>query len=410
MPNGNGHSSHFLTLPHWNYPVKLKGLSGLYLNTVFRNVANGLIGIFIPIYVYKIIGDYSLVFLYYAIFRLSATLATVPVAFWIHKVGPDISMLFSNFARSGYFALLIAAKFSPSLIWLAPIFGGSAIPLYWLPYHTAFAKADKKGKIQKQVTQLSNITRLVAIATPLAGGFIAQQLGFNVLFPMGIVLLLASTIPVFLDEYNKKTKTIPLEKMTKEILLPQNKNLFLAFFFEGFRIVADAVAWPLMLYLALPQLEEIGGLKTFTLLLSLILVNLCARKIKKFKVAPLALGNIGRSILWTIRGISLFPVTAVLSDPAYELATVFVNFPYNLLVYQTGKEKSLSFFTERELAISSGTFSACLLAYFLLKGGFSWPAIVLLAIWGIGLSTFFMTRHKQENLKLKYFKIKVCRL
>ncbi len=406
----NGHPAGQLYLPHWRYRPKLKGLSGIYINTAIRNLANSLIGIFIPIYIYKITGNFALVFLFYAIFRLATIVTTIPAAKIINKIGPDLSMFISSITRSIYFILLILAKTSSLSLWLAPVFGGITA-LYWLSYHSAFSSQSKKKRLSRQVANLSNITRLATIFAPLLGGFIADQLGFQVLFPAGVLLLVASSLPIFLDEYNKKERVLPLPKLEKEIFSQKNKNLFFAYFFQGIHGNVTGIAWPLILYLFLPNLEKIGGLTTFTLIISLITVNWFSRRINQFKILPFSLGNIARSLLWLLRGITVNPLLIIFSDPVFQVSSVFVNLPHNILLYQLGKKNSLSFFVQRELALHMGTFVSSLLTFFILFHGFSWPIVTLLAVWGINLSTIFMTKYSQTTKPpFEKFKIKLARL
>jgi len=408
MPNGSGHPASFLILPHWRYQPKLKGLSGIYLNTAIRNLAFAFLGVFIPIYIYQLTHQISAVFLFYLLRNLTLLITIFPIARLIGLIGPDWSMLISNFAAACFFLLLSLASKFPWSLWLAPIFAALIINLYWLPYHSAFSSVSHSAKLSKEVANLNNITRLVSVFAPLVGGILATELGFNSLLWLGIALLLVSSLPIFLDEYNRKEKIIPLEKLEKEILLPKNRYLFFSFFFQGFRMLIDTAAWPIILYLAMPNLEEIGGLTTFTLIISLMITNYLGRKLKRFRITPFFWGNLSRTVLWTIRAVTQIPFLVALTDPIYQTAAIFVDLPRSLLIYQMGKEKPLSFFVEREMALHLGRLAATIIIFSLLSLNLSWQIVPLLAVWTITLGTISITKFIQSQKKP--FRIKLTRL
>ncbi len=411
MTNGNEHPANFLILPHWKYSPKLKGLSGIYLNTAIRNLAFGILGIFIPIYIYQTTHSITNVFLFYLIHR-SATLITIyPTAKLIHRIGPDIAMLISSFLAGIYFTLLSLIPDAPSLFTITAIFGGINLSLHWLPYHTAFADVTKESNLSKDLTNVSNISRLVKTLAPTAGGFIAAKLGFPTLLLMCVLLLVVSSLPVFFDEYDKKEKIKPLKDLLSDFFKTKDKMLFYNFFFQGFRVAIDLTIWPLILFSVLPNLEKIGMITTITLLVSFLTVRWVGNRFKHFKIEPLIAGNIARSFFWLIRAISNHPLIIALTDPFYQFATIFVNVPRNILVYQFGKRRKLNFFTQREIAISLGRVVSLSLVLLTLKLGFPWKLIPLLPIASITLGNFYLYQFSrtQKNL-LEKFRIKLTQL
>ncbi|MFH1561618.1 MAG: hypothetical protein ABID04_03505, partial [Patescibacteria group bacterium] len=283
------------------------------------------------------------------------------------------------------------------LLWLAPIIGGITTPLYWLPYHSAFASKSGKGELCHQVTNLSNITRLVSILAPLIGGFIAVKFGFQTLFPTGVVLMIVSSLPVFFDEYNQKEKVLPVGSIKENIFSPAKRKLFASFFFQGFENVAGSIGWPLILFMFLPNLEQIGELTTATLFLSLLAVNWLGRRLKGFDIRPLIGSNLVSVVVWVLRGLATSPFLLVASKPVMQLSAPFFNIPYNTLIYQEGKKRPLSFFTERELVLHSGTTFFCFLMFAVLSVGISWRIIAPLTILATSLSSWFLVKQTRQN-------------
>lgn len=411
MPNGNGHPANLVYLPHWDYRPELKGLSGIYLNTAIRNLAFGILGIFIPIYVYQVTHSITDVFLFFLIHRIATFVTVYPAAKLIHKIGPDISMLISSFLAAIYLTLLSLLTSAPELIWLTAVFGGLKLGLHWLPYHVAFADVAKEKELSKNLTSVSNLTRLIKTLAPLVGGLVATQLGFPPLLLMGVLLLVISSLPVFLDEYNKKEMVLPFKKLLKKQFKRKNRSLNLAFFFQGFRLAIDGAIWPLILYSVIPNLGKIGGITTVTLFISFVTVHWVGNRLKHFKIQPLVSGNVARSFIWLVRAVTNHPIIIALTDPFYQFATIFVNVPRNILVYQLGKRRKLDFFTQRELALSLGRVVSLGLVYVVLKAGYPWKLIPLLPIASITLGNFYLYQFsKSQRTLLEKFKIKLTRL
>jgi hypothetical protein len=411
MPNGNGHPANLLHLPHWDYSPKLKGLSGIYLNTAIRNLAFGILGIFIPIYIYQVTHSITDVFLFYLIHRTTTLVTVYPSAKLIHRIGPDIAMLLSSVLAAIYLTLLSSLTDTPSLIWITAIFGGIQLGLHWIPYHTAFADVTKEKKLSKGLTNVSNLTRLIRTLAPLAGGLVAAKFGFPTLLLMGVLMLIVSSLPVFFDEYDKKEKIKPLRELIDDFYKTKDKTLFYSLFFQGFRIAIDGAIWPIILYSVLPDLQKIGGLTTITLIVSFAAVNWVGKRLKHFKIQPLIGGNVARSFIWLIRAITNHPLIIALTDPFYQFATIFVNVPRSILIYQLGKRRKLNFFTQRELAISFGRVVSLGLVFIILKAGYPWKFIPLLPIASITLGNYYLYQYsKARKSLLENFRIKLTRL
>ncbi len=411
MPNGNGHPANLSYLPHWNYLPKLKGLSGIYLNTAIRDFAFGVLGILIPIYIYQTTHSLSSAILFYLIHRIATLIAAYPTAKIISKFGPDFSMFISSFIAAIYLTFLSMLPDTPNLIWITALLGGIQLTLHWLPYHTAFSSVTKEKNLIKNITNASTLSQLVRTLAPLAGGFFAARFGFPSLLLASVLLLTVSTLPIFLDEYNHKNDLMPFKNLISGIFKSKKRNLNCVFFFRGFRIAIDGAIWPLVLYSVITNFTQIGGLTTLSLLIAFIGNQWISRKLKHFKYKPFAAGNLVKSTLWLLRAAASQPLIVALTDPIYQLATLFVNIPRTILVYQLGKRQKLNFFTQREFVLSAGRVAALLLVFLFIKAGLPWKLIPLLPIGGITMDNYFMYQYsKRQKGLLEQFRIKLTRL
>jgi len=411
MPNGNGHPASLLHLPHWGYKPELKGLSGIYLNTAIRNLAFGVLGIFIPIYIYQVTHSITDVFLFYLIHRTATLVSIYPTAKIVHKIGPDVAMLISSFLAAIYLTLLSLLPEIPNLIWITAIFGGLKLNSHWLPYHTAFATVTKEKELSRDISNVSNITKFIKTFAPLVGGIVAAHLGFPTLLLMGVLLLTISSLPVFFDEYNQREPLKPPMEIAKKLFEIKDRPLFVSYFFQGFRIAIDGAIWPLLIFSVIPNLEQIGGITTITLLISFLTARWIGNRLENFKIQPVVGGNLARSFIWLIRAVTNHPLIIALTDPFYQFASLFVSIPRQILTYQIGKRRKLNFFTQRELAISLGRVLALILVFVILKAGYPWKLIPLLPIASITLGNFYLYRFSEtQKSLLEKFRIKLTRL
>lgn len=411
MPNINGYPTNLELLPTWDYQPELKGLSGIFLNRAIRNFAFGVLGILVPIYIYQVTHSINTTVLFFIIYRIITLITLYPSVKIIAKIGPDFSMFLSSIFVAFYLTCLSLLTDIPQLLWPAAILGGVQLNFQWLPYHTAFSNVSKEKNLSKDIANASNLSQLAGAMAPFLGGIIAAQFGFPSLLLTSVLLLSVSSLPLFFDEYNKKEKVWPLKKLIKNQLKPKNRNLGLIYFFQGFRTAIDVTIWPLILYFVISDFKAIGAITTITLLASFITVRWIGKKFKHFKIQTFVSGNVARSFIWLIRVIASHPIIVGLTDPVYQLATIFVNIPRTILTYQFGKRQKLNFFTQREAALSLGRIASLGIVFLILKIGFPWNLVPILPIIGMTLGNYFVYKFsKQQRTLLERFKIKLTRL
>ncbi len=273
MPNGNGQHQ-VLTLPHWRYPAKLPGLTGLYLNSVFRSLATGLIGVFIPVFVYKITGGWPGLFSFFLTRELVLILTTIPIAVSIKKLGPDRLIALGVLTLFLCLIFLIQSEANPAFLKWAAVFLGITIPLHWLPYHLAFSWESSRRFLSSQVANQAIISKLATAAAPLIGGIIATKLGFSGLYLTAGAILLLSIIPVFMDQYNRKGEAISLSEIKQVVKNPKLQPIWWGFFGNGLETAIYSIFLPIFLYQTLGGLEQIGFISTISLIISLIPIDM----------------------------------------------------------------------------------------------------------------------------------------
>jgi len=380
----NEHGLHRLIyLPHWRYPVRLPGLAGVHLNATVRVLAFGLIGIFIPIFVYQLTGSIEKVILFFLIWKVAQLLVQAPVGYLICRIGPDNSIALAAVLHIGFLVSLIFSINNPLFLSIAPIFAGIASPFHWIPYHTAFSKESDGKKLSEQVSTNTILQRVAAALAPLVGGILAAELGFSFLYFAAVTFLVVSIFPIFLDQYNKKSQWIGGVNIYKNIFRADFRPFLIAFLGTGLEGVAYAVFWPLYMMEKLGNLEKIGFVSTAALLVSLTVLHWTGKKAKKYGNRLTKVGGLisGANWLWRslISGLSAITFTDIL----YQLTTIFVWIPTGAVMYQRGKTHSGAFFLQREITIHFGFLVGLLISWLILSANLGWMPIFFLG--GIGI-------------------------
>ncbi len=385
MPN-NSHY-HFLHLPHWHLP----GLSGLYLNASLRNLAVAMINIFIPIYILETTGDLLFVFAFYLVYRGFLLFLDYPLIVFMSKIGPDFSSLLSGGLLALYLFVLTFIGRDLSFLFLATFLGAIVIPLYWVPYHLAFIKLAEKGRYGRSFSLLSVLGRFTSSLGPIIGGFIISFWGFNFLFSLAIILIFLSTFPLFLDNFKKTGRKPSLNEVLKGFLEKKERGSFLAFFGTGLESLVYTVFWPLFIYFSVRSYKTLGIISSASLVFTMVVLFWAGRYVDKRGIGIIKVGVLGNSLNWVVRLFCSTGLHFFLSDLFYQLGGILLWTPFNTVMYKKARKgKTLTFLTQRELAIHFGQFFGAFLAFVVYLIEPSWLLVFLVAIFGLFLSTFMI--------------------
>lgn len=376
---------HLVHLPHWSFYHRLPGIMGLYFNASIRLLAVGLVGIFIPLFVYQTTKSLSFVILFFLLWRLFQLLATLPLAWIITKTGPDWAVAIASTIQVIFLATLNLTQTNPTLLLAAAFLGAVFVPLYWIPYHTTFARKSDNGRVGEQVANISIVQKIAGALSPIIGGIIATQMGFNTLYLVSAILLTISVFPIFFDQYSRFDPWPGKQKIFLLITSQGFKPYSLAFLGLGLEAVAYGIFWPLYLMEKTNSLEIVGFISTASLLFSIIVYHWVGKKTKDSTGKLIESGTTTNILNWLLRGLVSSPLLLTLIDLAYQLTATLIWIPAGALVYQRGKRNSFVFFTARELVVQTGFVLGLAFSWLSFKLSLGWLPILLLGAVGIYL-------------------------
>lgn len=271
-------------MPHVNLSVfhrkhhTLEGMNAIYLNSTLRTLVLAIVGIFTPVYLYRLgMGRYGevlpsilLVIVYYIIIRGTVLLLAIPVSRVIEEIGFRKSVLISVFLLSGNLISLYFTDFNFNWLFLAALLSGINIPFYWISRQSAISIDSRAEDIGKQVGMLTLLEKASYILGPVAGGLIIEYWGFHIMYGIAFLLLLFSVIPVFMMPHHVHRNGVSLKGF---FVWMKDRKFFhqaIALFARASDDYGNGVVWPLFVSMLGSGLAVVGSLFSAVSVVSLI--------------------------------------------------------------------------------------------------------------------------------------------
>ena len=341
------------------------GINGILLSNFLLQFGFSIVGIFIPLYIFKITNSFFWILWFYLLFNLVIIISTLPTAKLIARFGSDKISFASALVRLVFLIFLILAGKNPFFFILAAIFWGLAVPFYWIPFHLSIVGTDHTLSFGKDATKINFTNKIGAIAGPILGGLIIQSFGFNALYSVSFVFIMLSGIPLSFDKYEFKFPEISFKAIKENLPIRQMPRLFLGFFGAGLFNGFQEIVWPIYVFLLIGSYKFLGSITSISLFASFILLIIIGHLADRFGSKILKVSVPLNILNWLSRIFLITPISLFLIDLTYQLVSIFVWIPFDQLSYQTAVQtKKLEYFLSREIAIHFGSFVAILILIF----------------------------------------------
>src|SRR3989338_6182459 len=220
-------------------------LSELYFSVILKSLALSLVGIFIPVYMYKEL-DFGIdkIIYFFLLWAILFAILTPFVAKLASRFGLKHMIVASvpfDIIFLGFLVLLKNHDISYVYTAIAYALSGS---LFWTGFNIEFAKVSDKSNRGRELGSLYSLLILSGIVGPFVGGLILTYLGFTVLFYVFSTLLIVSAIPLLMtpDDHEKTRFSF------KDIFHKTYFKDTLIFVGLGARIMTVTLFWPLFIY------------------------------------------------------------------------------------------------------------------------------------------------------------------
>ncbi|MDO8436318.1 MAG: MFS transporter [bacterium] len=311
--------------------------SQFFTSIAIRALAIGMVVIFEPVYLYLYFGkSLSLTILYFGVIHGIYGLFAVFGGKLMTRIGARKSMLFSHFFFFGYFIALSLIQKSFLLVPLAMLLKGIGMTLFWPAFHVDFSRLSGGQYQGREVGKMNVALILPTIISPVLGGVILSAGGYPALFSAVLVVLFASSIPMFLSKESHIVYSDSYRKAWARIFKKENRKFSLAISADACESVVNAYLWPLFMFILAISYAAMGGITTFGLIATALFTLYMGRMSDTIinRVWFLNIGSVLSFMAWLIRYFVKTPFDAFLAATLYQVCRTSAGVPFQTFYYK----------------------------------------------------------------------------
>jgi len=314
-------------------------IAELYMSRMLRMAALYIASAFMSIYLYQ--NNYSIgaIALFWAAFYFFKTIAALPVASLIARIGPKHGILISNLL---YIPSMISFAFLPVLgPWLllpVLILQGTSAIMYSIGYTIDFSKVKSVEHAGKEIAYMNILEKITTSISPLIGGILAYFFGPQFVLVVAAVLFALAAVPLF-----NSGEQVQVGKKLNFIGFPWRliREHWLAQAALGFDVFTSGTVWTLYVAVIIIGISTNNDIYVITgILLSVVLIATLISSYVYGKIIDKKGGRvlmkasiIANSLTHLIRPFITTPVLVAGANIANEVATTGYTMPYTRAVF-----------------------------------------------------------------------------
>ncbi|MBI4159104.1 MFS transporter [Candidatus Woesearchaeota archaeon] len=328
-------------------------LSELYFAVILKSLALSLVGVFIPIYMYKEL-EFSIdkIIYFFLIWSVLFAAFTPFVAKLSSRFGLKHMIVASVPFDILFLGLLVLLKNNDiNYVYPAIVYALSGT-LFWTGFNIEFAKFSNKERRGRELGSLYSLLILSGIIGPFVGGLILTYLGFTVLFYIFSVLLFVSAIPLLMTPDNHEKTKFSFKRVFHKTYFKDT----LIFAGLGTRIMTVTLFWPLFIYTILKGYIGIGVLITASsLIIALFSFYIGKLADTKKRKNLLRIGALVHSLVWAVRWVASSFYQIFIVELFSGLSFVLADIPFSSMFYdKMNKRNKAEYVIFREIGFSLG--------------------------------------------------------
>jgi len=322
-----------------------QGFVSLYTGKTIILIASGLIGMFMPIFLYELFDQsFIAVAIYYGVGHLIYALTVTVGGKFLNKFGFRKALQVSVILGALWYIIFYFIDKS-NTIYLIPlsIFVVVLYRLfYWLPYHVDFAKFTTRENRARQVS-IFRATRLASgIFIPLIAGFIIVRFGFDVLFVIAIVLYLISGIPYLAIPRTKEKFSWSWIETCRQFFSKKRRRMIVAYVADGAEYQVGIVVWPIFIYQLLKgNYLYVGAVSTLIIAVAVVLQLSLGKFIdlKTPKEKVLRWGSLLYSIGWIVKVFIATAFHIFIVGVYHNVTRILLKTPFDVMAYEIAADQ-----------------------------------------------------------------------
>lgn len=317
------------------------GLSGnvvaLYSNRIIQKIATGLLGLFLPVFLFQKFQSINLVLVFYLISFTLYLFLSAPGAMLASRLTFKKALIFSVFAGTIYYVCFYFFDYNILLFSvLALIMSNIDSIFYWTPYHSGFAKFTDKKTRGRTIGLLSAVGSLLSIALPVIAGFVIVHFGFNALFIIVILVYFSSLFPFLAMSQINEYYTFGYWQTWKILFHPRDHRILFTYMADGAQDFIGVIIWPIFMWQLLSGDYQVVGIVSSLIILVTILLRLVVGsytdKFNKKKL--LQYGTVLYSLGWLTKIFVHTGFHIFLASSYHNFTAIAMRTPFDALMYE----------------------------------------------------------------------------
>lgn len=324
---------------------KRRGFLGLYFGRLVMAISTGLLGVFLPIFLYNIFeGDMVLVMGYYGI---SSVLYLFLVSFgvqFLNKFGFRKALVIASLSAA---TINIAYYFTTpdNMYFLLPVSILFLIIfriLFWIPYHVDFAIFTNTGKRGGQVGLLLSTITLLGVAGPMLAGYIIEVSSMQVLFFIAIITYALGMIPFATVPRTNEKFSWSYARSWKELFAKKNRAVVWASIAAGAEDTIGIVIWPIFIFLLLDgDYFKVGALSSLIVGATVLMQYMFGHYLDRFgkKHQMLKVGSILYALGWIVKIFVITSFHVFVAGLYHKITKVVTDTSYDAIFYDLAADQ-----------------------------------------------------------------------
>jgi len=365
-----------------------KKLDELYISVFIKYLAQSLITIFVPIFLFTLGFTLVDIAIYYLIFYTIAALIT-PLGLKLnHWIGVKKTLTLGIILFIVYYSFLNRIETGASYYLLATLAGLSS-GLYFAAFHIEVTRTFQKKQEARNLSVLQSLALIAGILGPLLGAFFIQEGSFQTVFRIVAVLLLFSVVPLFFSrDFYEPKRSLTL----KTVLNEGKKSSSLAYTAHGMLFTVIRIFWPLFIFITLGSVLSLGVITSTASVFVIGSVLIVGSLADKNRDKILKYSIYAHAPSWLIRLIFLNPIGLFLTN-TYSLVTfssLLIAYEKNVLAQAKKSNNKGAYFLYRDAYLLLGR--VLMLLFIIITN-----SLTLLFIAMFFITFFFLNALKHPN-------------
>lgn len=389
-----------------------QGFVAIYSARMVLRAVVGLLGLFLPIFLYELFGlEIKYVIFYFLIGHfLYATLVAGAMKY-LNRYGLRRSLITSLFAGAGYYVVFFFISrqhpgwdLANSQLWW--LLASSIILitafrlLYWVPVHTDLAKFTDKKNRAKQLSIIEATAIFLGAILPLLAGWIIVNYSYDFLFLLAIMIYVLAIFPLSTLPRTRERFSWTYKQTWQVFLSKERCRTTLAYMGDGAESVISVIVWPIFIWELLKgNYFEVGALTALIVVVTVILQLFIGKLTdKSSKSRMLKLSSPLYALGWVLKIFIATAFQIFIVSAYHSFVRLFIRTSFDTIFYEDSADQGHyvdEYTVLHEMAIQYGKVIMLILVLFsTIRLGLEWTFI--LAAISVFLFNFLARQRKKH--------------